>query len=140
MQTRPHDTRGFSLLELMVVVGVFGVLVAISIPAISGSLRTARLEGAANTLAADLRYARSLATAERRTIQVTFSANAYSLQRVSPSAVVRTRTLPRGVGFASSSTATFYAWGLTDPVSITVSDQHASNVVQLSANGSVSHD
>ncbi len=140
MRTHPQGAKGFSLLELMVVVGVFGVLVAASVPAISGSIRTARLEGAANTLAADLRHARSLASAQRRTFQVTFGADTYSLSRVSPAEVVRTRTLPRGVSFASSGSATFYAWGLTQPAAITVGDHRSSSVVRLAANGSVSHE
>lgn len=139
-QTHPQSAKGFSLLELMVVVGVFGVLVAASVPAISGSIRTARLEGAAATLAADLRYARSLASAQRKTYQVSFGANAYSLNLVSPPTVVRTRTLPRGVTFGSSSTATFYAWGLTQPATITVADHKSSNTVRLAANGSVSNE
>lgn len=139
-QTNPQGEKGFSLLELMIVVGVFGILVAVSVPAISGSIRTARLQGAAQTLASDLRFARSLASAERRNFQVTFGSSSYSLSRVSPAAVVRVRTLPRGVTLNSSGTATFYAWGLTQPASITVSDHRSSNVVQLAANGSVSHE
>lgn len=140
MHTNPQGEKGFSLLELMVVVGVFGILVAASVPAISGSVRTARLQGAAQTLAADFRYARSIASAERRTYQVTFGTDSYTLSRVSPPAVVRTRSLPTGVALTASGTATFYAWGLTQPVSIAVADHRASRVVRLAANGGVSHE
>jgi len=139
-QTNLQGEKGFSLLELMIVVGVFGVLVAASVPAISGSIRTARLQGAAQTLASDLRYARSLASAERKNFQVTFGANSYSVSRVSPASVVRVRTMPRGVSLSASGTATFYAWGLAQPASVTVSDHRSSSVVQLAANGSVSHE
>ena len=140
IQTHRPDAKGFSLLELMVVVGVFGLLVAISIPGISGYLRATRIKGAADTMAADLRYARSLSSAQRKTYAVLFNSNTYSLVRMSPLGVVRTRTLPQGVACAAPDTANFYAWGLTDPVAITVSDHDRSRTVRLSATGSVTND
>ena len=140
MRTARHDARGYSLVELMVAIGVLGLLVAISVPAITGLVRSSRLAGASNTLAADLRYARSIASAQRRTYAITFATNRYSLVRVSPPATIRTRVIPRGVSFAGPDSARFFAWGLTEPATITVSDHDHSNVVRLSANGSVSHD
>jgi prepilin-type N-terminal cleavage/methylation domain-containing protein len=139
-QTHRPDAKGFSLLELMVVVGVFGLLVAVTIPGVSSYLRATRIKGAANTLAADLRYARSLSSAQRKTYAVMFNSSTYSLVRMSPLGVVRTRTLPRGIACTAPDTANFYAWGLTDPVAITVSDHDRSKIVRLSATGSVSHD
>lgn len=53
---------------------------------------------------------------------------------------MRTRELPRGVACASTDTATFYPWGLTESVTITVSDSRRSDVLRLSSNGSVSRD
>jgi prepilin-type N-terminal cleavage/methylation domain-containing protein len=135
-----HDARGFSLIELLVVIGVLGLLVAITVPGISGFAGSVRVSGAANTLAADLRYARALASAQRKTYAVTFEASNYSVVRLSPAATVRTRALPRGVACAASDTATFFPWGLTTPTTITVSGNGRSNVVRLTANGSVSHD
>ncbi len=140
MQTTHPAEKGFSLIELVVVIGVFGILAAASVPAISASVRTARLEGATKTLAADLRHARSLASAQRRTYQVTYGANSYTLASVSPAAVVQTRALPRGVEFAASGSARFYAWGLTESANITVRDDRRASVVRLSANGSIRHD
>lgn len=140
MRTSRREASGFSLLELMVVVGVFGVLVAISVPGVARHIRSTRLAGAAGTLAADLRYARALASAQRRTYAVTFAGAGYSIVRVSPPATVRARDLPQGVACAAPDTAVFYAWGLTEPATITVSDHDCSKVVRLSANGSVSHD
>jgi prepilin-type N-terminal cleavage/methylation domain-containing protein len=140
VRTPRFDAKGFSLSELMVVMAVFGLLAAITVPGVTRYVRAARLEGASNTLAADLRYARSLASAQRKTYAVTFASDTYSLVRVSPPSVVRTRTLPRGVTCSAPDTASFYAWGLTDPVDITVSDHDRSNTVRLSATGSVSND
>ncbi len=140
MKSSRHDARGFSLLELVIVIGIMGLLMAISVPGISGYVRSVRVTGAAKTLAADLRYAHTLAGAQRRTHAVTFGANSYSLLRMSPLATVRTRALPQGVACAASDTAKFFAWGLTTPSTITISGHGRTSVLRLSANGSVSHD
>jgi prepilin-type N-terminal cleavage/methylation domain-containing protein len=140
MRTNRHGEKGFSLLELMTVVGVFGVLVAISVPGVASHIRTARLTGASETLAADLRYARSLASAQRRTYAVAFGTNSYSVVRVSQPITVLTRPLPSGVTCSAPDTATFFAWGLTEAATITMTDSHRSNTVRLLATGSVSHD
>jgi prepilin-type N-terminal cleavage/methylation domain-containing protein len=135
-----HEAKGFSLIELLVAVVVFGLLVGITVPGITGYVRATRLTGAANTLEADLRYAHSLASAQRRTYAVAFSSNTYSLVRLTPLSVFRTRALPQGVACSAPDTAHFYAWGLTDPVAITMSDHDRSSVVHLSTTGTVSHD
>ena len=140
MQTSRHDAKGFSLVELAIVVGVFGILAAITVPTMSGFLRSSRLQGAATTLVSDLRYAHALASAQRKTFAVTFSASSYSVVCLSPLATVRSRSLPRGVACVAPDTARFYAWGLTEPATITISDHNHSNVVRLLTTGSVSHD
>lgn len=140
MRTSRHESSGFSLIELMTVLGVFGLLLAISVPAISGNIRTARRNGAVNTLASDLRYARALSSTQRKTYAILFASNRYSVVRVSPAATIRTREMPRGVACAATDTATFYPWGLTESVTITISDHTQADVVRLSANGSVTHD
>ena len=140
MNTSRHDAKGFSLVELVVVLGIFGILAAITVPAMSGYLRSSRLQGAAATLVSDLRYAHSLASAQRRTFAITFSASSYSVVRLSPFATVRSRSLPRGVACVAPDTARFYAWGLTEPATITISDHGRSSVVRLLTTGSASHD
>ncbi len=52
---------GFSMVELMVVIGAMGVLLALSVPAIRGWLRSMRLSGEANSMAMMMRAARSVA-------------------------------------------------------------------------------
>jgi len=140
MRGRRYEQGGFSLIELVIVVGLLGVLFAIGLPATSGYLRSSSLAGASSTLVADFRYARSLANSERRTYEILFTPNAYELRRLSPAATIRTRTLPRGVTFTASDTAVFYAWGLTDPITIELDNGRNKNVLRLSANGSVARD
>jgi prepilin-type N-terminal cleavage/methylation domain-containing protein len=140
MRTSSHRQNGFSLVELMVVMTVFGLLLAIIIPTIGTYQRSARLAGAANTLEADLHQARAMANARRLTYQVLFAGSSYAVTQGSPPVTIRTRAMPRGVACTASDTATFYAWGLTEPITITVADDRHSRVMQLSGNGRISRD
>ena len=124
----------------MVVLGVFGILLAIVAPPVASYMRSSRLTGAANTLVADFYYTRALASAQRKTYEIQFRPGAYSIVRLSPAGTIRTRTLPRGVAFSAPDTATFFAWGLTDPVTVTMANRDRSKRIRLAANGQVSHD
>ena len=131
--------RGFTLVEIMIVIVVMGMLIAIAAPAVSGFLRSSRMAGASNTLIADLHYARTLATEQRTNYEIRFNASNYSIVRVSPLTTVTTRTLPQGVTCASSGTAAFFAWGLTTPVTVTITGTGTPKTIKLMANGLVTH-
>ena len=64
------NRRGFSLVELMVVIGAIGLLVALSVPGIRSWLRSMRLNGEVNSMAMMMRAARS--TAINRNADVVF--------------------------------------------------------------------
>ena len=139
MGRRQIGIRGFSLAEMMVVIVIFGILVAMSIPGISRFMRSNRLMGAMDELMVDMNYTRALATSKRKTIQMTFTTDQYAIIEVSTGDTVRTRSMPQGVQCTASADPNFYAWGLADPVSITIDGGSATKIVNLSANGSVSH-
>jgi prepilin-type N-terminal cleavage/methylation domain-containing protein len=139
MGKRHIGIRGFSLAEMMVVIVIFGILVAMSIPGINRFIRSNRLMGAMNELMVDMNYTRALATSQRRTIQMTFTTDQYAIIEVATGDTVRTRSMPPGIECAASADPNFYAWGLADPVSVTIDGGSATKTVNLSANGSVSH-
>ena len=66
--TRNH--RGFSLVEMMVVIGVFGLLTALSLPAFSRYVRSNRVSTSVSRFAGDLQMARSRSIANGRVIRV----------------------------------------------------------------------
>jgi Tfp pilus assembly protein FimT len=128
------------LIELMIAVGVMGIVFAMTIPAMSKFVNTARLMGARNTLMTDLRYARSLANSQRRGYELRLSTNGYSIVGLTPTQVVLNRALPRGVTIAHSDTASFFPWGLTETMAITLNRGSNSSVVRTTSSGQVSHD
>jgi prepilin-type N-terminal cleavage/methylation domain-containing protein len=140
MGVRWREAGGFTLLELIFVISLLGLLLAMVIPGTARYLHSTALAGSASTLVSDIRYARSLATSQRRTYEILFTANGYDVRRVSPAASVRSRTLPRGVTFTASDTTMFYPWGLTDAVTLQLAGREGTSVVRIASNGNVTRD
>lgn len=72
--------RGFSLLELVVVMAIVAVVAAAAAPRFAAAAARARVEGAAQRLAADLRTARAAARASSEPVVVRFDASTASYQ------------------------------------------------------------
>jgi prepilin-type N-terminal cleavage/methylation domain-containing protein len=77
MKLTIKQKAGFTLIELMVVVGIFGMLVMVSVPALSSFLPGYRLNGTAREMRTNFQLAR--ATAVRRNVRcvVVFDPQAY---------------------------------------------------------------
>jgi prepilin-type N-terminal cleavage/methylation domain-containing protein len=131
---------GFSLIELMVTLMLMGLLLSMTVPAISSYANSSRLAGARSVLMSDLRLARSLATAQRTNYEVRLDSTSYSIRRLSPAQTILTRRLPRGIGLAHRDTASFYPWGLTETMTITLRQGTHNSIVRTASNGQVSHD
>jgi len=69
----PHDaasSRGFSLMELLVVVAIMAVLAAVAVPALTGNNNAANLTSAAQRLADEMRLAQQTATTRNLPVEV----------------------------------------------------------------------
>jgi type IV fimbrial biogenesis protein FimT len=67
--------NGFSLLELMIVVAVMAIVTAIALPRLGNYLAERRLNGAAQTVMADLMMARQKAVSQNNQFKVFFTSN-----------------------------------------------------------------
>ena len=135
------DHRGFTLLELIVIVGILGVIMLVAVPPMSRFISSNRLAGSTNTVVGDLRYARSLASAQRRNYEFRSTATGYSIVSVAPASTMLTRSLEPGVRFSAvSDTARFYSFGLTQSKVFTLQKDGHSRVVRMNATGQVTRD
>jgi prepilin-type N-terminal cleavage/methylation domain-containing protein len=64
--------KGFSLVELMVVLAIIGIIGVISVPNVVTGIPKYRVKAAASDMAANLRKARSLAIKEHRDVTIFF--------------------------------------------------------------------
>ncbi len=68
--------RGFTLVELMLVIGVIGVLLVLAAPSMQEMIQMRRLRAINAQLVTDIQLARSEATARRTYARITFGVNA----------------------------------------------------------------
>ena len=109
-----RNRGGFNLVEIMVVIVVFGIVAAIGVPGFSSYVRSNRLSTSVSRLAADLQMARSTAIANSRVIQVTASGSGYSITDLSTGNVITNRNLESGCELAADVTVRFFPWGMAD--------------------------
>lgn len=76
---------GFTLVELAIVVLILGILAAVGAPKFTESLMRARIDSAAKRVAADIRYAQSVARSKSTNQVISFAVgtDGYSLTAVS---------------------------------------------------------
>lgn len=76
--------EGFTLIELVIVVLIFGIMAAVAAPRYSDSLSRFRAEAAAKRVASDLQYARRIAktSGAEQSVEFTPAAHRYQLMGV----------------------------------------------------------
>lgn len=99
-----NSSSGFTLIELAVVIVVFGVIAAFSVPALTGMNRTQRLKAGVDNVAGQLRLAREIAIGTGRTQTMHYTYNFVVAGRstdyhIHNAAVGTTWRLPRGVSY-----------------------------------------
>jgi prepilin-type N-terminal cleavage/methylation domain-containing protein len=79
---RAHAVRGFTLLELLIVVALFTIVGAIAVPAITNMLAGMRVGAAAREVERELQTARQRAVAANRPMRVRFNCPAVGAYRI----------------------------------------------------------
>lgn len=133
-----RDKRGFNLVEIMVVISIFGLVAALSLPAFGNYVRSNRLSTSVNRFAADLQLARSTAIANGRVVQVTMRADGYTLTDLGTGNVVANRTFEPGVALSAGGDVRFFPWGQADAQNFSVDGCNGtSRVINLLPTGTV---
>lgn len=102
--------RGFTLVELFIVISVLGILVGLTVATVGGLRRQLTLEDAANTFSQDLQTCRTKALSWGDNCRVRFlNAGTYVVERKTSTGytVLLTRTLPSSLAFSNVSSG---AW------------------------------
>lgn len=79
---RPPRPKAFSLIEMMLVIGIVAVLAAVSVSTMGTSVDTAKLEGNAEALGSFLAQAQAEAMASKRCVKVRFSGSDLVAERL----------------------------------------------------------
>jgi len=107
-----RQQKGYSLVELLLVLGIMGIFLAVSIPALGQYMRSYSARVGADEFVSHVRLARHLAISRHQPVDVTVNAEDYSLPDWTAgdiaSAGTRDFELPRGCTMVSGTgTVTF---------------------------------
>ncbi len=148
-KTPAASSRGFKLLELMIVAAIGSIMVAVSVPSISTAMSNMHLTSASGSLASALQSARYMAISNGCPVQVAVlytrdaktGEQVYQVTEETISANTCTTTyvavpnLPASTPFAASDVAVTSV--VQNGTSTTLSSSYPSATVQFNANGTV---
>ena len=102
----PRTNQGFSLIELMIVLVVFGIVLSFGIPSYWRYSLTQQVRGTSENLVQTIQLQRSRAMATGQSVFINFNTAAPNGWTVMSQGQSNRKLLPRGVSFASVNPAT----------------------------------
>lgn len=93
-------SRGFTMIEMMIVVVVIGLIAALAVPSFLGYMPKLRVKSAARDIVSSMRLARSKAVSERRPYGVVFDMNSNSVRSFADT------DNPAGMSYSSNDSTT----------------------------------
>ncbi|MBA4392328.1 MAG: hypothetical protein C0407_02130 [Desulfobacca sp.] len=135
------NQKGFSLVELLIVIGLSGILTLIAIPNIGSIVNNSRLKGAARIVWGDLQNAKMTAIKTNASVSVTFNTNTdYSYPKGGGTTFTRnlaTEYPNITVTNSGGGTITFGSTGVTSNATVTIQGASASKTISVYGTGRV---
>ena len=128
---RAHPQAGFTLLELLVALGILALAMGVALPSLRSANQTARIEPLTAQITADLKRARTAAMAGNRPVALAidpalhgYTIPAISYQAKLPAAASLSLTTPRGGQKASQAgQVTFFPDGSSTGGQLTIANR-----------------
>jgi len=98
MRIADRRQRGFTLIELMVVVAIAVILLTLAAPSFTGYMNKKRVEGVAAELATDIQFARTEAVARNAPVRITFGTGCWVVHTVGSTATSCTQAAGATLG------------------------------------------
>lgn len=137
----PVRTRGgFTLVEIMVVIGIVGIMATITAPPIYRYMESSRLQTNTDRMAADLQYARSLSIANGQILRLSARVDGYQLTNPNTGVVIREATFGHDLAMPLAQTADFYPWGMADARVFNITNHSGARQITLLPTGIVEVD
>lgn len=143
MHRTPPPSRGFTLLELMVILTIIGILAAVVIPSIASRTQPFEIAEQSRRLHTEVSKLRARSVAEHKQFDlVVEGGNQVRIEQGTGDdrVVLRTETMPDGAGVelngASSGTITFYPTGrVSGAGNLVIEDGVSRHTVRVLASG-----
>ena len=144
---RASARAGFTMMEILAVVIIFGVLATVAMPKVQGIMRSSRVNAASAVVAGDLSHAYTLAARSRRPVRLTCSADGLSYtiaDRETPDSPMVSRLLGTDkdvkvdAGTCSATSVDFFPNGLASTgFDVTLASGGSARLVTMSRAGKV---
>jgi type II secretion system protein H len=124
MLRAPNANRGFTLVEMMVLIGILGLVAVIAVPSFSGFMRANRIDTASDQLSSDLALARSIAVSQSQVIFFEGFETNYRISNPTSGRVIRERDYPDEVRLAADVAINFFPWGAAEAATLDLNNGH----------------
>ncbi|MFZ5943369.1 MAG: pilus assembly FimT family protein [Bacillota bacterium] len=118
--------KGFTIIELVLVVVILGILATLVYPSASDIISSQRLQSTAKEILSDLRIAQQLAISKENNTRIIFNnssstpPNTYFVKNVTANETIKEATLPPGITINTSKIIDFNIVGTTQNDTITL--------------------
>jgi prepilin-type N-terminal cleavage/methylation domain-containing protein len=129
--------KGFTLVELIVMIGIFGLLVTMAMPSVSRYVRSNRLATSTERMAADIQMVRTMSIANGRIYRLAVTPGGYQIIDPVSGDVIRDRQFDGNVQLGAAATIHFFPWGMADAAVFNLQNGCGARMINLLPTGIV---